>query len=67
VVKIDPHKENSRLASQTAEKREISRDFSRFCRPCFFFEKIPIHFAIFSDHKDLNPRKRDFLKKAKPN
>lgn len=44
-------------------KREISRDFSRFFRPCFFFEKIPIHFAIFSDRKDLNPRKRDFQKK----
>ena len=28
-----------------------------------FFEKIPIHFAIFFDRKDLNPRKRDFQKK----
>ena len=37
--KIDPHKENSPLANQTAEKREISRDFSRFFRPCFFSKK----------------------------
>ena len=44
-------------------KREISRDFSRFFAPAFF-EKIPIHFAIFSDREDPNPRKRDFLKKS---
>ena len=43
-------------------KREISRDFSRFFVPAFF-EKIPIHFAIFSDREDPNPRKRDFQKK----
>ena len=59
VVKIDPHektRENGRF-------REISPVFSSL----LFFGKIPIHFAIFSDRKDLNPRKRDFLKKAKPN
>ena len=59
VVKIDPHektRENGRF-------REISPVFSTL----HFFEKIPIHFAIFSDRKDPNPRKRDFLKKSKPN
>ena len=59
VVKIDPH-ENTR---ENGRFREISPVFS----PLLFFEKIPIHFAIFSDRKDLNPRKRDFQKKAKPN
>ena len=47
-------------------KRRKTGDFERFL-PFFssllFFEKIPIHFAIFSDRKDLNPRKRDFQKK----
>ena len=46
-------------------KQEKTGDFERFLpffRPCFFFEKIPIHFAIFFDRKDLNPRKRDFQK-----
>ncbi|HBJ18532.1 MAG TPA: hypothetical protein DDY70_02135 [Clostridiales bacterium] len=59
MVKIDPHektRENGRF-------REISPVFSS----PLFFGKIPIYFAIFSDRKDLNPRKRDFLKKAKPN
>ena len=54
VVKIDPHektRENGRF-------REISPVFSSL----LFFEKIPIHFAIFSDRKDPNPRKRDFQK-----
>ena len=51
--KIDPHEENSRLASQTAEKREISRDFSRFFRPCFFFEKIPIHISNNQEYREL--------------
>ena len=36
VVKIDPHDEKSRLASQKARKREISKDFSRFFVPEFF-------------------------------
>ena len=55
VVKIDPHektRENGRF-------RKISPVFSTL----HFFEKIPIHFAIFSDREDPNPRKRDFQKK----
>lgn len=56
MVKIDPHektRENGRF-------REISPVFSTLN----FFEKIPIHFAIFSDREDPNPRKRDFQKKS---
>ena len=36
VVKIDSHDEKSRLASQKARKREISKDVSRFFVPEFF-------------------------------
>jgi hypothetical protein len=50
--KIDPHKENSRLASQTAEKREISKDFSRFLS-LLFFEKIPIHISNNQEYREL--------------
>ena len=35
-VNLDPDDGKSRLASQTARKREISRDFSRFFGPAFF-------------------------------
>ena len=35
-VNLDPDDGKSRLASQTARKREISRDFSRFFDPAFF-------------------------------
>ena len=35
-VNLDPDDGKSRLASQTARKREISRDFSRFFDPEFF-------------------------------
>ena len=37
-VNLDPDDGKSRLASQTARKREISRDFSRFFDPAFFSE-----------------------------
>ena len=53
--KIDPHEENSRLASQTAEKREISKDFSRFFVPAFF-EKIPIHISNNQEYRELQHR-----------
>jgi len=56
----------NRSGREKTRKTEISKDFSRFFVPAFF-EKIPIHFAIFSDREDPNPRKRDFQKKAKPN
>ena len=54
-VKIDPEEKKR----EKRRFRKISPVFSSL----LFFEKIPIHFAIFSDRKDLNPRKRDFQKK----
>ena len=54
VVIIDSHKENSRLASQTAEKREISKDFSRFFRPCFFSKKYRSIFQTIRNTVNCN-------------
>ena len=40
------------MASQTAEKREISKDFSRFLS-LLFFEKIPIHISNNQEYREL--------------
>ena len=63
VVKIDPHDENSRLASQTARKREISRDFSRFFVPAFF-RKNTDPFCDFFRPQGSEPAKTGFSKKS---
>ena len=63
VVKIDPHDENSRLASQSARKREISRDFSRFFVPTFF-RKNTDPFCAFFRPQGSEPTKTGFSKKS---
>ena len=53
VVKIDPHKENSPLASQTAEKTGDFERFLPFFSSLLFFEKIPIHISNNQEYREL--------------
>ena len=53
MIKIDPHKENSRLASQTAEKNGRFRKISPVFFVPAFFEKIPIHISNNQEYREL--------------
>ena len=64
VVKIDPHDEKSRLAGQTARKREISKDFSRFFVPAFWGKNTD-PFCDFFRPQGSEPAKMGFSKKKR--
>ena len=66
VVKIDPHEENSRLESQTAENGRFREISPVFFVPAFF-RKNTDPFCDFFRPQGSEPAKTGFSKKAKPN
>ena len=69
---INPSGGKSRLVIRAAEKREISKDFSRFFRPCIFseFHRFLLPFSMLCPDSDsrkglfASSRKQSVLRQA---